>query len=590
MFPSRKIDSVVAVIIGGGLLTLATVAIYAFRLSEIHAGDPDLSRSLRALSGISLGAVVAALVGCAFWTRRPAIDDHGRSASQPADEHAIDALAPVVRAARELAAERLPALIAAQEDPSAVRPEPTPFLAGEAKETDREIEDLLGSLDLIQLSMHELADGQQRAVKAGLSELVVDLVRRNQSLLDRQLETIDALESGEEDPDRLEKLFGLDHLATRMRRNGESLLVLAGSEPPKRRNGPVSVKDIVRVAVSEIDQYRRVEFGPVDDRMISGPAVVDLAHLLSELLDNGTQFSPPGSFVEVTAAYRPDGSYLIAITDQGIGMDVDQLSQANATLADPPELGLGLSRSLGFMVVGRLAERLGLTVELTANDVGLTASVRVPDQRIVGSEPDETDDGDEARDEAHSIIAGDKVDAEEAVPLAVRHRPGDDRVESAMLAKLLGGDGYPSDAEDEAPTGCAPEDRTPAEEDPVAQRQASLDEALPQGSAFDEGLASLLPMGKTDDADTTPVVNEAIAPLFPQPARVGLAPSGLVKRDRSKSQAPKSEGRAIAASNEAVSALSSRSPREVRQMITSYRDGRHRRPDPDPAADELPPD
>lgn len=588
VFPSRKIDSLVALIIGGGLLTLAAVSIYAFRLSEIHAGDPDLSRSLSALSGISLGGVGAGLVGCAFWARRPATDNHGRRGNRAGDEHEAEAMADVVRAARELACNRLPGLIAAQQDPSAVRPQVAPFLAGEARETSQEIVDLLESLNLIQSSMHDLADAQQRAVRAGVGDLVVDLVRRNQSLLDSQLETIDALESGEEDPDRLEKLFGLDHLATRMRRNAESLLVLAGSDPPKRRNGPVSVKDTVRVAVSEIDQYRRVAFGPVDDGMISGPAVVDLAHMLSELLENGTQFSPPHSSVEVTAAYRPDGHYLITITDQGIGMSADQLAKANATLTDPPELGLGLSRSLGFMVVGRLAQRLGITVELAANDVGLTASVRVPDQRIVGTDPDETDDGTEAPDEANSIgAAGDGLDAEQPMPLAVRHRPGQGPAQSEMLAKLRGHDGPGRSGPEEQ----APEQQDPAEDDPVERQEpATLDDALPQGSDFDAGLSSLLPERATDDADNEGVTAEAQASPVLLPARVGLAPSGLARRDRSVSQAPKSEGRLIATSNEAVSTSSSRSPQEIRRMIARYRDGRHRGLASDPAGDEQPAD
>ncbi|MEL6985947.1 MAG: ATP-binding protein, partial [Actinomycetota bacterium] len=235
------------------------------------------------------------------------------------------------------------------------------------------------AVDAISASAVEMADAQRETIRKGLATIVINLARRNQSLLDRQVEYLDKLEQTEEDPDRLAQLFRVDHLATRMRRNAESLLVLAGADTAKRKGAPVAMSDVLRVAIGEVENYQHIELGVVEDGDVPAGVAVDLAHLTAELMENATQFSPPSTNVVVSAVVdRPTQSVHVSVADRGMGLG-DRLEQANETLADPPELGLGMGRSLGFMVIGRLAKRLGATVELRANDGGGTvAEVRIP--------------------------------------------------------------------------------------------------------------------------------------------------------------------------------------------------------------------
>ncbi|MGB5758720.1 MAG: ATP-binding protein, partial [Acidimicrobiales bacterium] len=248
---------------------------------------------------------------------------------------------------------------------------------------------LAGAINALNAATIEVSESQQSAVKAGLSNIVVNLARRSQTLLDRQVEYLDRLEGSEEDPDRLGELFKVDHLATRMRRNAESLLVLAEADPGRRRGGPVEIADVLRVAMGEVEAYQYIELADVDGGPITATAAVDLAHLTAELMENATQFSPPSTPVQVTGKFDGRGAYVITIADMGIGMSDDKLAAGNELLANPPELGLGMGRSLGFMVIGRLAQRLNATVFLQPNgEVGAKAVVTVPDALFVGGTPE----------------------------------------------------------------------------------------------------------------------------------------------------------------------------------------------------------
>jgi signal transduction histidine kinase len=246
----------------------------------------------------------------------------------------------------------------------------------------------------------ELGDAELAAVQAEaarrrtVSQLYVNLARRNQSLLDRQLNLITALEQQEREPDVLGDLFQLDHLATRMRRNAESLLVLSGAEPARLWRQAVPLADVVRAAAAEVEQYQRVDVHVSDHLMVAGRNVADLAHLLAELIENATTFSPPGSEVRVRSHPTPnaDAPYLVSIEDVGIGMSQDDLDAANAILSDPPDLDAENSR-LGFHVVGRLARRLGLRVSVAPTPAGgTTALVTLPhelagDDQLADEEP-----------------------------------------------------------------------------------------------------------------------------------------------------------------------------------------------------------
>lgn len=230
----------------------------------------------------------------------------------------------------------------------------------------------------------------QAALQANVSSMFVNLSRRSQALVERQLALIEQLESNEQDPDQLANLFQLDHLATRMRRNSENLLILAGSDLGKRNVAPVPVIDVLRAAVSEIEQYQRVVVQPAPNATVVGRAASDLVHLLAELLDNATNFSPPDSQVIMSSTRTADGSLLIEISDQGVGMAEHELADANERLAGPSEVDVSVSRRMGLFVVGRLAARHGIGVRLSSvghgPGTGLTASVVVPSYLIPTSD------------------------------------------------------------------------------------------------------------------------------------------------------------------------------------------------------------
>jgi anti-sigma regulatory factor (Ser/Thr protein kinase) len=381
---------------------------------------------------------------------------------------------------------------------------------------------------------------------------------------------------------------------------------------------------VLRVAMSEIEDYSRVRLLSVDEALVGNQSAVDLAHLLSELMENAAGFSPPNTSVEVKGIQEPDGYYLISVTDFGIGMSEEQLSAANIILANPPELGLGLSRSLGFIVVGRLARRLGVRVELTrgTTSMGVTALVLVPASVLAGDHTTATPVGAAPapvtpapleplayESFAHETAAHEPAAHQShvhAVPPALQ---GPSRPVASPFADpispapsfgattpfepgFFGTPAFdapppPSDApmnpgfDDPAidapwPPKPAIEPATPIEyqsealaellgkaptprpshtpgDTPDSFTPASLAQAIPDGDRFEAGVAALLQPGH---------------PASYRPAPPSTTDSGLVKRDRSRSQAPPSEGRTVAPSV--------RSPEEIRQMLARYRDGRSR--------------
>jgi hypothetical protein len=213
--------------------------------------------------------------------------------------------------------------------------------------------------------------------------MFTNLARRSQTLIDRQLELIDDLERNETDPDTLEHLFRLDHLATRMRRNAEDLIVLSGADTGRHWVQPMLLVDVVRAAAAEVEEYQRVELLPLADLEVAGHAAVDVIHLLAELVENATAFSPPNTKVQVAGQAVPHG-YVIEIEDRGLGMSDEELIQANERLANPPEIDFALSRVLGLYVVGRLGQRHGIKVQLRHSWYGgVTALTLLPHALLV---------------------------------------------------------------------------------------------------------------------------------------------------------------------------------------------------------------
>jgi signal transduction histidine kinase len=222
------------------------------------------------------------------------------------------------------------------------------------------------------------------------SDLLTNLARRNQSLLHRQLEIINQLEETERDPDALSDLFALDHIATRVRRNAESLLVLAGEQPPRTWSEPVPLRDVLRAAIAETENLERVVFVVDEQSAVVGHTVTDLTHLLAELTENAVRFSPPDATVTVRS--RPDrarpGGRIITIEDWGVGMTAEQIEEANELLATPPDVDLSVSQRLGFHVVARLAARHGIKVGLSVTPgSGTTALVSLPPSLFASLHP-----------------------------------------------------------------------------------------------------------------------------------------------------------------------------------------------------------
>ena len=294
-------------------------------------------------------------------------------------------LGRLTEAADRLSGESMPRLIESLKNPSE---EELGFQIGSmtpiAIDSNDEIGQLARSFNEVQRVAGEVAAEQAQLLRKGIGEMFVNLARRNQALLDRQIEFIDELERGEEDPDQLENLYRLDHLATRMRRNAESLLVLAGAEPPRRRGRPAPLANVVRAALAEVEDFGRIELLSFDEVLVASNAAADLAHLLSELMENATNFSPPETRVEVVGHRTKADGYVISVSDHGIGMSADQITEANDSLARPPLVGLAMSRSLGFIVVGRLATRHGIAVRMMPSAAGgVTSVVSIPPSLVV---------------------------------------------------------------------------------------------------------------------------------------------------------------------------------------------------------------
>jgi signal transduction histidine kinase len=242
-----------------------------------------------------------------------------------------------------------------------------------------EIGEVARAFDQVHREAVRLA-ADEAMLRGNLNAMFVNLSRRSQSLIERQLTLIDNLEQGEQDGDRLSSLFRLDHLATRMRRNSENLLVLAGHEASRRWSQPVPLVDVLRAAISEIEQYERVVLNVQPGIVIVGQAVNDVVHLVAEIVENATTFSPEDTQVYITGQPLTSGGVLLDITDNGVGISEQEMAHANWRLDNPPVVDVAVSRRMGLFVVGRLAARHGIRVRLRhAQSGGLTALIWLPD-------------------------------------------------------------------------------------------------------------------------------------------------------------------------------------------------------------------
>ncbi|MDQ0814563.1 anti-sigma regulatory factor (Ser/Thr protein kinase) [Streptomyces sp. B3I7] len=229
---------------------------------------------------------------------------------------------------------------------------------------------------------------RQAELRAGISEVFVNLARRSQVLLHKQLTLLDTMERRTEDTDELADLFRLDHLTTRMRRHAEGLVILSGAAPSRQWRKPIQLMDVVRAAVAEVEDYERIEVRRLPRVAVTGPAVADLTHLVAELLENATVFSPPHTAVQVIGERVPNG-FTLEIHDRGLGMAAEALLDANLRLAETPEFELSDTDRLGLFVVSRLAQRQNIRVSLQPSPYGgITAVVLIPDTLLTDDIPD----------------------------------------------------------------------------------------------------------------------------------------------------------------------------------------------------------
>ncbi|WP_078565378.1 nitrate- and nitrite sensing domain-containing protein [Streptomyces sp. AA1529] len=372
-------------------------------------------------------------------------------------------------AAFDVAQQRLPMLVdqLSRTEPGRVdtRVQPIPITSRD------EIGEVARAFDQVHREAVRLA-AEQALLRGNVNAIFTNLSRRNQGLIERQLELVTEMENSEADPDQLEKLFRMDHLSTRMRRNGENLLVLAGEEPGRRWTEPVPLVDILRAASSEVEHYERIEISGIPETEIHGQVVNDLVHLLAELLENAASFSSPQSKVRVTATRLPDGRMMIEIHDKGIGLTAEDFADLNHKLANPPTVDAAVSQRMGLFVVGRLADRHGIRVQLrpSGEQAGTTSLVMLPDAITHGG------GGEESPEEDFTVSR-----------IVPEHPRGPNGVEGARSAAELGFDDsrYGSGNQARLP---GPDDRSGLHEQRRSAIEAPQQPQQPQQDVHPQGL------------------------------------------------------------------------------------------------------
>jgi signal transduction histidine kinase len=319
--------------------------------------------------------------------------------------------------ARHLADEEMPALIERLRsgEQEAIPAEAAPRL----RTKTAEIAQAEAAITSLQHTAGVAATGEAR-LRNGIGQVFVSLARRNQSLLQRQLRLIDALEQKASDPATLADLFPLDHLTTRMRRHAEGLIILSGAAPGRSWSEPVPVIDVIRGAVAEIEDYKRVTVLTRAEDAVAGLAAADMIHLLAELIENATLSSPSGTRVEVRAERVANG-FAIEIDDRGLGIEAGQLRTINQQLAKPPDFDLANADQLGLFVVGKLAARHGVRVALRPSPYGGTTAVALMPNSIVVPVSETDADTDPHLRPGTDRMSGLDLDHADALALTGRH-------------------------------------------------------------------------------------------------------------------------------------------------------------------------
>jgi signal transduction histidine kinase len=372
-------------------------------------------------------------------------------------------------AAQQFAGEQLPLLLeqlrtadqpAVPMEISLPRPQPK----------SAEVAQAVGAVASLQRTAIAAAAGEA-SLRNGLRQVFVSLARRNQSLLQRQLRLIDALEQKAPDPAALSDLFALDHLTTRMRRHAESLAILSGAAPGRSWTEPVPVIDVIRGAMAEVEDYKRVSVLTAAEDAVVAPAVADMIHLLAELIENATMFSPSGTRVEIRAERVANG-FAIEIDDRGLGIEPAQLAEINEQLARPPDFDLANADRLGLFVGAKLAARHGVRVSLRPSPYGGTSAIVMMPNTIVAAPAKLHGAAPPARPAAAARPAGLDLGSPGTLTLASRRAGALPAAAADQPAAVLDGPDRPAWA-----------DGAPRRSLPQRTRQASLSPHLRGGTA-----------------------------------------------------------------------------------------------------------
>ncbi|MCP2280537.1 Signal transduction histidine kinase [Nocardia amikacinitolerans] len=499
-------------------------------------------------------------------------------------------LAALAAEADDVAGRRLPEVIAAWHaggDTPPERPQPVRTPAGAAVE----IAAVATALDRVQATAYDLSS-EQALLRRNSTESMANLARRNQNLVRRQLGLISEFEREELDPKALSNLFELDHLATRMRRNAESLLVLVGEGSPRRWAEPIALTDVIRAGLSEVDDYRRVVLRRIDEVTVAGAVVSELAHMLAELIENGLAFSPPDLEVEIHGRKLP-GGYLLAVVDHGVGLPPDQLAEANARLRGDRDFMVAPTRYLGHYVVGRLAKRLGIDVELTVAPVcGIVARLLLPTELLGGQDnPSSTSAGSggggKAVGEPLSRVGG-TAGERPSSPLAPAPHPasieangvGDGR--STPDSSEVNGARHGMAERSARAVGSSMAEGRPGVGTGVVRRESPSAHALS---------ATIGPRHRAVGvSDTRLPADQGESPWFRAPSgdeqpAVQRTRNGLVKRTKRTRPAAESAAQRRSVQRPPAAPAVERSPDEVRGMLAAFRTGHQRGSDPAPRAE-----
>jgi signal transduction histidine kinase len=424
----------------------------------------------------------------------------------------VGSLRVLRRSALDVADHKLPEAVAGLRAGALLPPDVAPVPV----HTDDELGQVARAFDAVQDQALRLA-AEQAHLRASYGDVFVNLSRRSQGLVQRQLHLLDRLERDEEDPDQLATLFQLDHLATRMRRNNENLMVLSsGSELARRAGPPVQLADLLRAAVSEIEQYQRVMVQPPPRLMVVGYAARDLVRLTAELLDNATAFSAPETKVTIASRQADDGTVAIDVLDTGIGMREEEIAEANVRLAEGGQLDASASRRMGLFVVGRLASRHDVRVELHGGKdiAGIRATMTIPAELLVADTEPRGPNGHRPKSDPADLVQR----------LAGGGAPVN-RVEASAPQSTVRGDLFTTEQEDTATGWWDP--ITPSSAPPA---ERGIHETTP---IFDEMISAWFtaePPADADSADTpTETWKFAADKGFEAAQAVADAPSGVTK-------------------------------------------------------------